>query len=356
MRILINVLVVLISTCAMGQVSESLVFEQKLFDFRDILESSGSAEHEFVFVNKSPKPVQIVSVNTSCGCTTPGWTKEMVASGKSGFVKVRFDPRGRPGYFSKTLSVTTNVDKAPIVLTIRGSVVTSQPELDYTVNKGSLSFTNGSFNVGKVYINKEPLSKSFTVKNKGNSSIQFVRTTSSADYITVITPEILEPGKEGEIRVVYDGHKRNVYGFYTDNIQIYTTDLQEPIKSFSVYATVEEFFPTLSAAELEKASALVFSSYSIELGTWKSDKEFERNLVFRNAGKNDLIIRSMQPNCDCFTAKAEHTTIKPDQTGNITVKFKYPGRVGTSQKALTIFSNDPKNPTQQIMLISVWEN
>ncbi|NJN43151.1 MAG: DUF1573 domain-containing protein, partial [Flammeovirgaceae bacterium] len=83
-------------------------------------------------------------MNTSCGCTTPGWTRGAIASGKTGFVKARFDPKGRPGFFSKTLSVTTNASTKPIVLTIRGNVVTENEKPDFSVTKGNLSFLKSS--------------------------------------------------------------------------------------------------------------------------------------------------------------------------------------------------------------------
>src|SRR6478609_2824305 len=145
-----------------AQQVEPLNFREKSFNFGEIIEDGGNADHEFVFTNTSGRPVSILAVQASCGCTTSGWTKQPIGPGKTGFVKASFDPKGRPGYFNKTLTVTTGLSGGPIILEIKGQVVITKREAnaaEYPVKKGNLSFKSGSFNLGKVYNNKESLSK-----------------------------------------------------------------------------------------------------------------------------------------------------------------------------------------------------
>ena len=89
MRRLIAVWAVLAFGMATAQSSEPLIFREKVYDFGEIAESKGNADHEFVFTNSSGRPVKILNVNASCGCTTPGWTKEPILPGKTGFIKAR---------------------------------------------------------------------------------------------------------------------------------------------------------------------------------------------------------------------------------------------------------------------------
>src|SRR5258708_3869619 len=86
---------------ASGQQVDQLLFREKIYDFGNIEEAKGPADHEFIFTNNSGRPVKILSVHASCGCTTPGWSQSPVPQGKTGFVKASFDPKGRPGYFNK---------------------------------------------------------------------------------------------------------------------------------------------------------------------------------------------------------------------------------------------------------------
>ena len=86
-----------------AQVVKELAFAETVHDFGIINEVDGSVEHEFVFTNTGSEPIKILNVKASCGCTTPGWTKEEVPSGGEGFVKARYNPANRPGPFNKSL-------------------------------------------------------------------------------------------------------------------------------------------------------------------------------------------------------------------------------------------------------------
>jgi hypothetical protein len=107
-----------------------IVFENPSHNFgSDVPEKGGNITHRFVFTNQGDAPVTIQNVATSCGCTTPAWTKEPVAPGEEGFVDATYRPAGRPGNFSKTLTITNNGDPKTISLTISGAVV-SEPKVE----------------------------------------------------------------------------------------------------------------------------------------------------------------------------------------------------------------------------------
>ena len=50
------------------------------------------------------------------------WPKEPVAPGKKAQIKVTFDPAGRPGPFTKTISVYSNGKTGSFIMNIRGEV------------------------------------------------------------------------------------------------------------------------------------------------------------------------------------------------------------------------------------------
>ena len=64
----------------------------------------------------------LTRVIASCGCTTPEWTKEPIAPGKTGDIKITYNPKDRPGPFVKTISVYSNGKNGSFILTIRGEV------------------------------------------------------------------------------------------------------------------------------------------------------------------------------------------------------------------------------------------
>src|SRR5688572_13991949 len=125
--------VFLICTAVSGQQIKPLQFREETFDFGNVPEEGGPVTHEFTFTNVSSRPVKILSVEASCGCTTPDWSKDPVLPGKNGFIQARFDPKGRPGYFTKSLTVTADFDSNPIMLQIKGTVVSGgEEDIEFT--------------------------------------------------------------------------------------------------------------------------------------------------------------------------------------------------------------------------------
>lgn len=84
-----------------------LVFDQPLVYLGRIKEGE-QISYTYHFKNKGNMPLQILSVNASCGCTTPKWSKELVQPGKKGFIKVSFDSKGKEGKLQKTVTVYAN--------------------------------------------------------------------------------------------------------------------------------------------------------------------------------------------------------------------------------------------------------
>ena len=63
----------------------------------------------------------IKNAKGSCGCTVPKWPREPIAPGQEAEIGVTYDTK-RVGKFTKTITLTTNADKRPVILTIKGEV------------------------------------------------------------------------------------------------------------------------------------------------------------------------------------------------------------------------------------------
>lgn len=112
-------------------------FEEKTHDFGKINEKDGSVTHVFQFSNKGDVPLVVSRVQASCGCTTPTWTKEPIETGKKGIISVTYNTAGRPGVFTKTITVYTNSSQEPVVLIIKGEVIPIPKQPESTVTKVS---------------------------------------------------------------------------------------------------------------------------------------------------------------------------------------------------------------------------
>lgn len=91
-------------------------------NFGAISEKAGNVVYTFHVTNKGDAPLVMTRVIASCGCTTPEWSKEPIAPGKKGEVKVTYNPEGRPGPFSKSISVYSNGKDGSFIFTIKGDV------------------------------------------------------------------------------------------------------------------------------------------------------------------------------------------------------------------------------------------
>lgn len=95
---------------------------EAVYNFGEIKEADGKVSHTFLIKNEGDAPLVITRVIASCGCTTPEWTREPIAPGKTGELTVTFDPTGRPGEFTKTVAVYSNGKTGNYVMTIIGDV------------------------------------------------------------------------------------------------------------------------------------------------------------------------------------------------------------------------------------------
>ena len=99
-----------------------LEITEDAFDF-GVIEEGEKVEHEFKFTNTGSSPLIISNVRASCGCTTPEYSKNPIAPGDEGMVKVVFNSAGQAGKQHKVITVTSNAASPNTLLHVRGEVV-----------------------------------------------------------------------------------------------------------------------------------------------------------------------------------------------------------------------------------------
>lgn len=119
------VLLLGVSVSIAQEKTSAVKFDQMVYDFGEV-EYQSDVSHSFTFKNVSKTPVSITNVGTSCGCTTPAYSKEPVAAGKKGSVTAKYDS-SRIGAFTKTLTVSFNNGET-VTLTIRGTIKPPAPQ------------------------------------------------------------------------------------------------------------------------------------------------------------------------------------------------------------------------------------
>jgi hypothetical protein len=343
----------LLSAIAWGQDQKAeITFEDSQHDFGTVREEGGPVTHEFVFTNTGSEPLVISGVRASCGCTTPSWSKDPIPPGESGSITAQYNPLNRPGAFRKTVTVTSNASTPSTVLQIQGVVQPKArtPQDDYPTAMGSIRVKYRSLNMGKV-LTKEPVTKSFDIYNDSEETVVFSPNVVAPDYISLqVEPKELLPQQKGSIKLTYDAEARNSLGFSSDRVTLFTNETEDSIKQFSVMATIEEYFPPMTEEELAQAPRLQLNNTNYDFGTINEGQLVKTDFVFTNTGKSPLNIRETKANCGCTVSKPDKDTLDPGESSKITVTFNSQGRRGRQQKMVTIFSNDPTAPTQQITI------
>lgn len=104
-----------------------MTFKESEFDFGNI-KADKKVQHTFTFTNTGEAPLVIESATATCGCTVPEWPKEPIAPGKTGTIKVEFDPTGKSGQQSKQITITANTNPQVNYLTIKTNIEGAVPQ------------------------------------------------------------------------------------------------------------------------------------------------------------------------------------------------------------------------------------
>lgn len=330
----------------------ALLFRESVWNFGTIRESDGMVEHEFIFRNGTGSPITLAAVTASCGCTTPKWTPGLIAPGKNGSITVSFNPKGRPGYFSKEITVTTEPPTGIFILTVKGGVSIGHhpPEHRLEHANGNLRTRTATLQMGKVFINKPAASASFRLQNTGSKTLQISKVTAPS-HLQATYPHEIKAGEQGILTLRYDAHRRATYGYVSDMLTLITNDSSSPEKSYLVTASIEEYFEPVNPSRSQQMPRLSISSREVVLTDSidaQSAVDFMVNLT--NTGGSDLMIRAINPNCACIRLETLPSKIQPGKSALLAMRFSPNGRTGAQFKSILIYTNDPYEPIQRVTL------
>ncbi len=329
---------------------DPVLFNEKVHDFGELEESSKPSSYTFYFVNQESDSLRINAVKASCGCTTPNWTREYVAPGDTGYLTAAYRTYNRPGSFNKSLRISWSTGQQQM-LYIKGTVNPRKkaPKETYPVAVGNIRTKFQAFNMGNVTTEKE-YTKAFVFYNDSQDTIYLKPYEHKlTEFLTVsASTNAIPPQTRLRVTFSVDPSKMNRLGFTQSNFQLSTTDSEEPLKSYLLFTTVEEYFPPLSKEEKELAPKLTFDNNALDFGILSTSAEMEKTITLRNTGESKLNIRQIDSNCDCVITALPRENIVRGKSVDLKVKFISGDRRGRQYKTITIFTNDPINPTQTI--------
>lgn len=315
-----------------------ITFETITHDFGTFPEENGKVSCVFEFTNTGKADLVLQKVRASCGCTTPEWTKEPVKPGEKGVVKATYNATGRPGSFSKTITVTSNAGEKR--LSIKGEVI---PKAQKVEDKYPHEFGGLRMMKKNVYFNTifYPEAKSEVIEVINNSDKEVKVSFQGAPKYISVTPLTLKAGEKGELKFVMNTKDAGVWGSFKESINVVVDGKEYTETSINLYGNVAENFSTMTAEE--KANAPVLSvGNSISLGKINTSTTKTYEITVKNDGKSNLIIRAINIDSKNATVTVPSKAIKPGKTGAIRFKLNGNGlKIGKFTQRMTVVSNDP---------------
>jgi hypothetical protein len=321
-------------------------FERMDYNFGKIKEEAGPADYNFKFTNTGKIPLIIQDVQASCGCTTPEWSKEPILPGKTGFIKVSYNPEQRPGVFAKSITINANVPKNTRVLTISGEVIPRAltTEEIFSIDFGKIRLIYNELPFMKIKEN-EVKTDTLYFYNPGTAPVT-VNFKIIPAYVSIKTvPAVVQPKSKGYFLITFDATKRQEYGYVFNRIYLSFNGENKFDNAIKVSAIIEEDFSKLSAAELANAPQIDYNTRTFEFGEIPEGKTVEYIFKITNKGKRELIIRSVTASCDCTAGTPASNTIQPGGSTEMKVTFDSHGKAGMQNKIITVISNDPNHAT-----------
>ncbi len=346
MRFFLMILICVMVRCGAAAQAPVLSFEVDEYDFGDIPELGGSVQYRFVYANTGDSPLVITDVKTTCGCTSPAWSKEPVAPGRKGYVDVSFDPRDRTGAFTKSIIVSSNAASKPVTLYITGSVIRRPTAVasEFPFAMDDLRLKSLTVNIGKIPSNQTAQGEIQVINPTKANIVVEPDEDNAISWITIDPkPKILKPGERGVIRTKFNAKASGMYAFVKLDVPVLVNG-QRHLLHFRGF--VDEVF-----SDGDRANPPAMEASRDVYGTVSADSDTVRfRIRYANTGKSTLHIRHVM--CPSgVEIDGGDMQAAPGQSGEIVLKAPASSIAAGRKYSVSVYANIPGAPPERFSLI-----
>ena len=334
-------------------------FDKKVHDFGDVLIAEGPVSCIFTFTNIGSQPIVVHNVISSCGCTTPEWTREPVRPGGTGTIQATFSNDQGPYPFDKTLTVYVGVGRSsldkPVLLRLRGVSHEKKKDLDevFTSKIGPLGLRKTQTSIG--YIDQGVLkSDQMQVANLSKSELAVEVASATPGLTVTVTPNPIPARSMARLNYVVDPSRMG--GTYWGKQQFDVTfrlNGKTYADKMSVTGVIKDHFDDMTKAQIEQAAIPVIDRSYFEFGQVKKGATVSATFSIRNKGKSPLVIHQIEGQAGASTIQTTlPLTIKPGGKADVKVRFNTASLDYTGEviEVLTVITNAPSKPILNLFI------
>lgn len=330
--------------------AQNIVFERTHHDFGTHKEDGGSIAHDYVFTNVGQTAVAVAKVESGCRCTRAEYSRDEVAPGRKGKVRVIYEPWDFPGEAEKGVKVTFT-DGTSQGLNFHVNIIprikpVAEECLVVLADNVRLDKTDVDMRQVKIGESKEGVIKwghigssrhSFALRPAGKVS----------GLLKIDAPSTVRPSERGEIRLTYDVKK---YGgsprFVRDRYDVLVDG--KTVSTISTFAAI-----TPSAGHKGHAGKLQLNCQYHNFGTVARGREPQKplTLILTNAGDGVLKIHDADIPAGFSLDRELPASLAPDE--KVSVKVNMDSKAMQTDNVfcnLSLLTSDPDYPVKEIIL------
>ena len=295
---------------------------QKMFDHQDYdfgsVARGAEAQHRFPVKNIYKEDVHISSVYSSCGCTAPRITQDLLKSGETAYVVADFNTRSFQGPHSATITVMFDGQfSGQVQLHVKGNI------------RKDVVFIPGKIDLGTVDAGNS-IERKINVAYAGRSDWQIVDIRSAnSNFEVELTPKDRSPGRV-DYELLFRLKPTAPAGYINDRLTIVTNDDSNQLIPLAVEGNV--------------VSAVTVSPSSLQMGSVKPGEKVTKQLIVK--GKRDFHVLRVECDDPAFQCQVSDQAKKLHL---IPVTFTAGDKQGKIVKKLRIFTDATSAPLPEIV-------
>ncbi len=328
----------------------TITFNKTVHDFGIFDIKDGKKSYEFKFRNTGKTPVVIQTVISSCGCTTPSWTKNPVKPGEEGVVKVEYlnDQGAFP--FEKTLSVYLSGSQRPIILRIRGIVKDKNFRVSdsFPYKAGSLRFKSGNLDAGFVARNivKEITAEAYNASSK---PLKVSAVNLPKGIKVEFLPNPIPRESMADMKISIDPKLAGDWGTNKSILSFNVNGTNYVNNKITLSFIIIDNFTGITREQISNSALPVADNSTASAREVKRGSQSVTYFEIKNYGNRDLIIYKAES--DDPDSKIDFISpIKPGKTAKVTISTNTRNKSGNYSIGINLITNSPSRPVMTLKI------